>query len=351
MKKLYFAAASAVFLVIVFLSVGLIGEIGDRVKNPQKYEKNTTDSHEDSHIAEKPKTEDFFHAEKNPVESVSETDEEAAFIIEDGVLMDYVGNQSYVVIPDNVKKINEAAFWSKDSIEGVVISGSVTEIGDYAFWSCDALRYVHFEEGVQKIGDTVFWSCPSLKDVNLPTSIKEIGNDAFANCDALTLHVPSSSYAQSYVNQNRLTHDNVYAEYTEISGKIINPGQYSYGTFTEFEIENDISFIGARAFEYCERLTSIEIPSSVQSIGGQAFAYCDALSLVTIHEGCEEIGDRVFEYCPRLSDIYLPSSVKNIEPRSFSYCSTDLTLHVPKGSYAEQYAIEHNIPYVNDYNG
>ena len=65
----------------------------------------------------------------------------------------------------------------------------------------------------------------------------------------------------------------------------------------------------------------MRIPSSVTEIGDSAFAHCDNLKVVEIPSGVNQIGRNAFNGC------------KN------------LTLSVRAGSYAEQYAIEEEVPY------
>jgi hypothetical protein len=48
-----------------------------------------------------------------------------------------------------------------------------------------------------------------------------------------------------------------------------------------------------------------------------------------------------------LTYIYIPESVTDIDKYAFYY-SENVTIHTPAGSYAEQFAIEHEIPYVNE---
>ena len=54
------------------------------------------------------------------------------FIIEDGVLKEYVGEESDVVIPDGVTAIGDEAFYGCD-METVFIPDSVISIGEGAF--------------------------------------------------------------------------------------------------------------------------------------------------------------------------------------------------------------------------
>lgn len=287
---------------------------------------------------------------ENIIEDISETaaDKKADFVISKDILIAYNGSDSHVVIPDGVKKIDDSAFWSIECIEAVDIPESVEEIGEGAFWSCSALKYVNAAEGLKKIYDTAFWSCPSLKDVNLPSSVTEIGDTAFANCPALTIHTPEGSYAEEYAYGAKISSDNTYAEYTANTDEnVIRAEQYEYEEFSQFIINDGVTAIEARAFQYCRKLETIDIPASVLTIGGDAFEYCSSLKSVNINEGCTEIGDGAFEYCESLTDVNIPASVEKIEKSSFDYCSENLVIHTPQGSYAEQYAKANDIAYDN----
>jgi len=65
-------------------------------------------------------------------------DESYKFIIEDGVLTEYLGDDWNVVIPDGVKAIAPLTFWNKGVVE-LVIPNTVTEIGYGAFEGCTSL--------------------------------------------------------------------------------------------------------------------------------------------------------------------------------------------------------------------
>ena len=63
------------------------------------------------------------------------------------------------------------------------------------------------------------------------------------------------------------------------------------------------------------------IPSTVVSIGKQAFFSCSSLENLTLPDSITYIGENAFAYCP------------------------NLTLTVPRNSYAAEYAKANNIPY------
>ena len=63
------------------------------------------------------------------------------FIIENGVLKEYIGTGGDVVIPDGVTHIAEKAFSGYRTLRSITIPESVTEIGSFAFRACDALPF------------------------------------------------------------------------------------------------------------------------------------------------------------------------------------------------------------------
>lgn len=69
--------------------------------------------------------------------------------------------------------------------------------------------------------------------------------------------------------------------------------------------------------------TLIIIPDSVTSLGEIAFAVCDNLTSITIPDGVTSIGDRAFYECPNLTSII-----------------------VTPNSYAHQYCIDNDLPFV-----
>jgi len=91
----------------------------------------------------------------------------------------------------------------------------------------------------------------------------------------------------------------------------------------------------------------LQIPDTVVLIDHEAFFGVDNLEECNVGKNVREIGIGAFYGCAQLLRVNLPSSVKTIDKTTFQGCEK-LTIYCPKGSYAEQYAIENNIPYVTN---
>lgn len=86
------------------------------------------------------------------------------------------------------------------------------------------------------------------------------------------------------------------------------------------------------------------IPGSVTSIGSSAFAD-STVENIKIPEGVEVIEDQAFQSCYWLRLAFIPESVGHIGENVFDHLSA---IYGIKGSYAQEYALEHNIPFYEE---
>lgn len=124
---------------------------------------------------------------------------------------------------------------------------------------------------------------------------------------------------------------NSFAGCTALSGKLVLP------TY--------INSLGHSAFQGCSSLSEVEINCAVRDIPIQLFNRCTNLETVYLSIYTESIGNLAFANCPKLKDVYLPKNVLSISSSAFLN-SGDIVFHCFYGSYAHQYAVENNIPYV-----
>lgn len=112
------------------------------------------------------------------------------FIIKDGVLKDYYGNERIVEVPDGVVEIKGSAFYhvfnNNKKVEQVILPDGVKSIGDFAFKGCKSLEEIVLPDSLEIIYENAFYDCSSLKSVTIPDNVTTIGYDAFQNCSNLT---------------------------------------------------------------------------------------------------------------------------------------------------------------------
>ena len=82
-------------------------------------------------------------------------------------------------------------------------------------------------------------------------------------------------------------------------------------------------------------------------IGRKAFYGCDSIQELILPESTKWIDIKAFGECISLEKLYIPEGVFGIAEDAFMGCP-NVTLYVTKGSYAEEYAKENNLPYVYD---
>lgn len=218
--------------------------------------------------------------ETEPSESYVYTDENGYVIYYDGkvkALINYIGNETKLTIPDDITELNCFALSDCYNITSVTFgeNSQLTSIGDGAFNWCESLESITIPDSVTSIGEGAFCCCAKLTSITIPDGVKSIGNYAFAGCSALeSITIPDS---------------------------VLN--------------------IGDSAFEGCTALKSITIPGSVLSIGYSAFEGCTALESATISEGVKSIGDNAFYNCTNLVNVSLPDSLTSISFNTFYGCT------------------------------
>jgi len=100
------------------------------------------------------------------------------FMMDGSTLVKYIGNETFVTIPEGVTHINEDAFRDKQ-LTGVIIPGSVISIDSAAFMN-NQLTSINFPGSVISIGNWAFHG-NKLTNVVIPSSVTSIGYYAFAN--------------------------------------------------------------------------------------------------------------------------------------------------------------------------
>lgn len=169
---------------------------------------------------------------------------EEEFVILDGILLKYNGQNKNVIVPTTVNEIYLQAF-AGSSIESIKIPNSVTKIGGRAFEDCRQLVSVVLPDSIDTLNNGTFLRCWSLTDIHLPESLSSIESGVFWECHSLE--------------------------------NIILPA--------------NVKHIGENAFLGCRKLKEITLPAGLQELGDGCFEVCDGLKQVVLPETIKKVGD------------------------------------------------------------
>ena len=194
------------------------------------------------------------------------------FVIKNGVLVRYKGDDPHVEIPEGVTCIGEDAFASK-AIQTVNMPDTITKIGWRAFKECKCLSEVNLSKGLTSIGIDAFAYCSSLTELNIPEGVTSIGNGAFSDCYALS----------------------------------------------KVSLPDSVMKIGNRAFMHTN-VEDIILPSGIEEISEAVFEDCKRLKHIAASDKLKRIGERAFMNCQELTDISIPSTLHDIASGAFYGC-------------------------------
>lgn len=246
---------------------------------------------------------------------------------------------SEVVIPQNVKSIESAAFWHCIRLTSIEIPESVNIIGGSAFGSCPDRNFIKVASGnktfdsrdgcnaiIESETNTLILGCSSTV---IPQDIVAITFGAFHECNGL----------QTIEIGNHLTNieDGAFLDCADLENIIVDGSNAVYDSRNGCNaiiktstnelitgcqstvIPDDVVAISAQAFRAQRKIANMFFPSNVKTIGWQAFN-ATALKILELPEGLTTIGKSAFYGCSKLEKVELPSTVTNIEQEAFYLC-------------------------------
>lgn len=263
----------------------------------------------------------------------------------------YIGGESFidtklsgVIDLSNVIQIGDSSrgssFRDCTSITEVNAGNNFTNfVNGSNFENCTGLTKFTGLSNLTSIAGRTFYNCNALSSVDIDwTKITAIGNNAFNNCAALTS-------IGSLSNVTRLE-DAAFIACRNIVGQINMPNLtylgakvfYGCKKITQISIPSTITYYGESLFRE-SGITSFTIPSGVtigpavfrgctdlqtvvigSNTGGSCFEGCTSLSNVTIQEGVTELAGQSFKNTA-ITIIDLPSTITSMDVEQFSACS------------------------------
>ena len=239
------------------------------------------------------------------------------FIIENGILTKYEGDDDCPIIPEGIKGIGEKAFLNS-WLHSIVIPDGTEYIGVKAFSGCHFLSNIVIPCSVKKIGEGAFKGCANLKDIKI-----DLKNEAYYCSGDCLIEVATKT----------LIHGGD-SGLIPAKGEIISIGAWAFSgnrIITEISIPQGVNVIGDGAFYGCSSLENVFISNGVTRIGNEAFSGCSNLASIILPNSLISIGVKAFESCEGLMDLNIPIEVIQIAEGAFDNC-INLYLTVEEGN-------------------
>ncbi|GEM_PF-6156086 len=264
-----------------------------------------------------------LHLNLNPA-SGDNTTEENGFLIQNGELIKYTGDETDVVIPKTVDSIADNAFADAKDVSTVTLSANVRRVGYEAFSCVQGVRLLLSEDN------------PYFSDTD----------GAIISADGTVLLQYTGGGAEAYTIPDGVRQIGAFAFYEAQIDAITFP--------------NGLESIGKGAFSRCT-LREIALPDSVKNIGDEAFSECIYAVDGTVPEDAQIGTDAFFRVpfytsllaghaCPG-EDIQrgtLPPSAAIVQSRSLQQINEKVLTFVTTGNFPGKVYREEDLPYDAD---
>ena len=188
------------------------------------------------------------------------------FSIVDGVLNKYQGNETEIVLPDNVITVGGFAFSECKAVEKIVIPEGTIAINGYAFADCKNLKTLVIPKSVTRIGMVAFRSCWNLTEILMP-GVTQLGDDAFYDCRYLEMvYAPLLAFDNSNIQKKKeqalrafIHHRKDYSDETVVDGYrkyLLSRKKYVLPEIFANDLADTI-----RDFDYGKKITAKNIDS------------------------------------------------------------------------------------------
>ena len=225
-------------------------------------------------------------------------------------LLKYTGSDSVVIIPDQVKIINDSAFYNNTEVAKVTIPESVTNIGKAAFYGIDAIDYYGSATGSpwgakRHIKGTIFDGDFVYADEEKTKLVAYLGENAIVIIPNSVTSIDAKTFnGFETVYYGGSATGSPWGAKQHIKGYI--DGDYTYadegktkiaaytGSDSVVVIPEQVKTIGDNVFNGNTKLISVILPDSIISIGNNAFSGCTGISSLTIPVSVTSIGKDAF---------------------------------------------------------
>ena len=198
------------------------------------------------------------------------------FEIKDGVLLEYVGHDKELIIPEGVTELRYNALGYEREFNSITIPSTIV-----------------------KIDHTLSEYC-KVKEINVAED-----NPKYYTKDGCLIDKETGTLVWAYA-ANAIPCDNTIH-------KIGPQAFYGRKDLERIEIPDNIAEVGSYAFSHCSNLKTVTFFNANCTIGAGCFSNCTLLSMVKLPELLSEIRSYTFAECKALETLDIPDAVKRVE--------------------------------------
>ena len=253
--------------------------------------------------------------------------EDGNFRINGSTLTAYLGNDTFVSIPDYVTAIGKGAFAKNTTLQSVELPEGLEAIEYNAFGGCTALDDVVLPESVTRIGPGAFQGCTALSVVEIGSQVHSWGSGVFNDCSALSKLI--------------LDKENLYLTY--YNGALYNgdmsflyqvlPGRQG----DNYVMPEEVKAMDTYAFWNMQNLKNVMVSENVTKIPSFSMSNMGSVENVVLTNNVASLDEKAFANNTSLKQVVIYDETTDIHDKAFSNCS-NVKLLVEKGSEAEKYA-------------
>ena len=213
-----------------------------------------------------------------------------------------------IVLPNNLIKIGQAAFYDCNSVEEIYISDATTDIGEASFGSIDSIKEINFGANITSL-KAIAPKCPNLLRINV-----DLDNDNYCDKEGIVFSRDLTRLV-AYPAGNT----NVSYEIPTSVDTIIRSAFVGATNLQSIIFSDNITDIQERAFEKCYSLKEISLPPKITTISVSAFQDCRGLETVVLNDNVQTIQYSAFSCCISLKNINFPNSLTTIDATAFKW--------------------------------
>ena len=236
---------------------------------------------------------------------------------EESILVNYVGLETELIVPQSVTCINDFALKDLKKITSVKFEedSRFTTFGNNVFMGDEALLSVEIPQNTIAIGENIFEGCTELVDLYY-NAIDCTGIDK----NTVLLNGVGDAGVNVTIGNKVVIVPQYFLAKTE------DKSDYKVSGIT-FEEGSTCLVIGDYAFEGVNSIATLDIADSVEIIGGYVFKDCTLLTAINFGKDSklESMGEKIFENCPSMTTLKLPKYLESIDATTFDGMSKVLT--------------------------